>query len=67
MKTLVVYSLPLCKYLLKQGYIISDVAPNRKIQGNLVFYFKNEDGILDAMREHNHPIVNKYKDNICIK
>jgi len=62
MKSLVVYSLPLCKHLLRQGYIISDIAPNKKIQGNLVFYFKNEDGILDAMREHNHPIVKEFKN-----
>jgi len=57
MKTLVVYSLELCRHLLKNGYTISDLAPNRKYRNQLVFYFKNDDGILNCMREFNHPIV----------
>ena len=38
--------------LVKEGYQIVDLAPNRRNIGETVFYFKNEKGLEDKIKKY---------------
>ncbi len=48
-----IFNPALARILLKQGYKIIDIKPNREDEAKTVFIFKIEDGILDFVKSYN--------------
>lgn len=53
-KIAVVYTARTARHLLRNGYQMIDMAPNRKFPTETVYYFKNEDNIFNAIKEVAH-------------
>lgn len=54
MKDIIVYKRSLAQKLVKQGYKIIDVQPNRKDENRTVFFFENEDGLEERIKDLAH-------------
>lgn len=52
MKRRVIFSLPLCKYLLRQGFRLVDVALSCKDKTKTVFIFENTPALEKAMQDY---------------
>lgn len=48
---ILIFNAKLAKQLLKSGYTISDIKPNRDLPNASVFVFLNEDGLLSKVNE----------------
>ena len=56
----IIFSAKLSKILLKNGYVICDIAPNKDNLDRSVFYFKDAPGIVDHISEY---IINQRVKN----
>lgn len=48
-RTFTVFSMRLAGYLMLQGFVLEDIAPNRKTPDKRVFFFKDGDEIQEAI------------------
>lgn len=48
----IIFSARLSRILLKNGYIINDIAPNKENPDRSVFYFKDTLGIAESINEY---------------
>lgn len=51
MKDVLIHSLPLANNLMSQGYKMIHIEKNKKFDQKLVFFFKNENGIEQAIKQ----------------
>lgn len=47
-----IYNYKIANTLMKHGYTMVSMRPNKREQGLLVFYFKREDGIDEIIQQH---------------
>jgi hypothetical protein len=52
MRDYLVYSLSAAKYLMNEGFIMKDIRKNKKFDHKLVFFFKDDPKIVDAINEY---------------
>lgn len=56
MNNIIVFKRSLAQKLVKQGYQIVDIQPDRKDEGRTVFFFKNEEGLMEKIHDLTHGV-----------
>lgn len=51
MTNIIVYKRSLARQLVKQGYQVVDIQPNKKDENKTVFFFKNEKSIMEKIHD----------------
>ncbi|MCM3115459.1 hypothetical protein M3610_09180 [Neobacillus sp. MER 74] len=47
-KSYLIYNLQLAEYLIRKGYSIIGISPNKFMEGKYVFFLSNEDGQIET-------------------